>query len=228
MTYNILVVEDNKEISSVVIKYLEKEQYVPTLAEDGFEALAQFSKQTYQLVLLDIMMPGIDGFQVLQEIRAISDVPVILLTAKGQEVDRLRGFDIGADDYVVKPFSPRELMRRIQVIFRRLYGEAEAHVLQYGELKLYPAQMKLTKNDEPIMLTTNEFQLLHTFMKNQEAVLTREQLIQQAYGPEYDGFDRSIDSHIKRIRQKIEDDPKNPKYLQTKYGAGYQFGGDAI
>ncbi len=227
MTYNILVVEDNREISSVVIKYLEKEQYAPTLAEDGFEALAQFSKQTYQLVLLDIMMPGIDGFQVLQEIRAISDVPVILLTAKGLEVDCLRGFDAGADDYVVKPFSPRELMRRIQVVFRRLYGETDSQVIQYGELKLYPNQMKLTKNDEPVSLTTNEFQLLYTFMKNQEDVLTREQLIQLAFGPDYDGFDRSIDSHIKRIRQKIEDDPKNPKYLQTKYGAGYQFGGDA-
>lgn len=226
MTYHILVVEDNPEISSIVVKYLEKDGYVPSLAENGLEALAQFSQQYFHLVLLDIMMPGIDGMQVLKEIRATSDVPVILLTAKGQEPDRIRGFDAGADDYVVKPFSPRELMRRVQVILRRVYGVSEAQVIHFESLKLYLNQMQLTKNDEVVPLTTNEFHLLHIFMRSPGVVLTREQLMQQAYGPDYDGFDRSIDSHIKRLRQKIEDDPKNPKYLQTKYGAGYQFGGD--
>ena len=226
MNYQILVVEDNPQISSIVIKYLEKEGYNPTLAENGVEALACFTQNKHHLVLLDIMMPGIDGMQVLKEIRAVSEVPVIMLTAKGQEPDRIKGFDAGADDYVVKPFSPRELMRRVQVLLRRVYGDSEPPMLQYGALILYPTQMKLMKNGEVILLTTNEFHLLHMFMRNQGAVLTREQLMTHAFGSDYDGYDRSIDSHIKRIRQKIEDDPKNPKYLQTKYGAGYQFGGD--
>ncbi|GAA0178286.1 response regulator transcription factor [Clostridium sediminicola] len=226
MEFNVLVVEDQKDISSIVIKYLQNEGYNSTLAQNGFEALEAFNKKSFHLVLLDIMMPGIDGFEVLSEIRKISDIPVIMLTAKGEEMDRLKGFDIGADDYVIKPFSPRELMRRVKVIFRRLYNENSEIILQVEGLKLYVKSMRFFKYDEEITITSTEFHLLHTFMKNKGMVLTREQLIYLSFGNEYEGIDRNIDSYIKRIRQKIEDNPKKPTLLVTKYGAGYVFGGE--
>ncbi len=226
MGYNILVVEDQKEISNIVTKYLEKEDYDFDVAENGFIALDLFSKKSFHLVLLDVMMPGIDGFDVLTEIRKTSNVPVIMLTARQDEIDRLKGFDLGVDDYVVKPFSPRELMRRIKVIFRRIYSENEDTIFQVGSFKLYSNGMRLTKDHVEIDITTTEFHLLQTFMKNKGNVLTREQLISQSFGDDYEGFDRNIDSYIKRLRLKIEDDPKNPKVLISKYGAGYVFGGD--
>lgn len=135
MMYRILVVEDQKEISDILIKYLEKEGYNATVAGNGFEALELFGNQDFHLVLLDIMMPGINGFEVLREIRRISDVPVIMLTAKQEEVDRLKGFETGADDYVIKPFSPRELIKRIQVFLKRIYSEFDEIVYQYRNLK---------------------------------------------------------------------------------------------
>lgn len=226
MKYNILVVEDQQEISSIITKYLEKEEYSFEVAENGFKALEAFTNKTFHLVLLDVMMPGIDGFEVLKEIRNTSNVPVIMLTARQQEVDRIKGFDVGADDYVVKPFSPRELMKRIKVIFKRVYNEVSEIVLHIGELKLYVNSMKLYKNDAEIIVTSTEFQLLRVFMNNKGVVLTRERLIQLSFGYEYEGFDRNIDTYIKRIRQKIEDDPKIPLYLVTKYGVGYVFGGE--
>ncbi len=226
MGYNILVVEDQKEISSIVTKYLEKESYDFDVAENGFIALDLFSKKSFHLVLLDVMMPGIDGFEVLIEIRKTSNVPVIMLTARQDEIDRLKGFDLGVDDYVVKPFSPRELMRRIKVIFRRLYSENEDTIYQVGSFKLYTNGMKLIKNQTDIDITSTEFHLLQTFMKNKGNVLTREQLIRLSFGDDYEGYDRNIDSYIKRLRLKIEDDPKKPVVLVSKYGAGYIFGGD--
>ena len=226
MRFNILVVEDQNEISSIIIKYLAKEGYDYHLAENGFEALEIFSKSVFHLVLLDIMMPGINGFAVLHELRNISQVPVIMLTAKQEEVDRIKGFVEGADDYVIKPFSPRELMQRIKVIFRRVYNVSDEIILQSGELKLYTNSMKLQKNGKDISITATEFKLMNTFMKNTGRVLTREQLIEQSFGFDYDGYDRNIDSYIKRLRIKIEEDPKNPSILITRYGVGYVFGGE--
>lgn len=225
MDFNILVVEDNRDISNIIIKYLEKEGYSYALAEDGFQALELFSKDSFHLIILDIMMPGIDGFQVLKELRNISNVPVIMVTAKEEEVDRLKGFDYGADDYVVKPFSPRELMQRVKVLLRRLYNKKEERLIEQGVFKLFLDDEVLRKNGKEITLTHTEFLLMKTFMEHQAAVLTREQLINTALGMDYQGYDRSIDSHIKRLRQKIEDDPRKPKYIRTKYGAGYVFGG---
>jgi len=226
MVYNILVVEDQKEISDIVAKYIMKEGYGVTVASNGFEALELFGNQVFHLVLLDIMMPGINGFEVLKEIRRISDVPVIMLTAKQEEIDRLKGFEIGADDYVIKPFSPRELMKRIQVFLKRIYNETDDIIYQFRDLSLHSKGMKLLKNGNEVILTTAEYKLLFVLFKNRGQILTREQLITLAYGDDYEGYDRNIDSFIKRIRQKIEDDPKNPKILITKYGAGYLFGGE--
>jgi DNA-binding response OmpR family regulator len=226
MKYNILLVEDQKEISDIVAKYLEKEGYGYSVASDGFEALKYFNQSKFHLVLLDIMMPGISGFEVLKEIRKISDIPVILVTAKEEEIDRLKGFEIGADDYVVKPFSPRELMKRIKVFLKRIYHESDELVYEYKDLSLHTKSMKLYKGEKDIPITAAEYNLIYTLFKNKGQVLTREQLITFSYGDDYEGYDRNIDSYIKRIRQKIEDDPKNPEILKTKYGAGYIFGGE--
>jgi len=224
--FNILVVEDQSDISDIVMKYLESSGYSCDLAENGFEALEYFSMNTYHLILLDVMMPGIDGFEVLTRIREISDIPIIMLTAKQEEIDRLKGFEKGADDYVVKPFSPRELMGRVKVFLKRTYQTSGEIVLVEGELRLFIGSMKLQKANVDIDLTATEFKLIHAFMRNKGQVLTREQLIEQSFGQDYDGFDRNIGSYIRRIRQKIEVDPQKPTILVTKYGAGYIFGGE--
>ncbi|VDN49289.1 Transcriptional regulatory protein WalR [Petrocella atlantisensis] len=224
--YKILVVEDEPEISQVVMKYLKINGYESTLAENGFEALEKFSEKEYHLILLDVMMPGIDGFEVLARIRETSDVPILMVTAKQEEIDRVKGFDKGADDYVTKPFSPRELMGRIKVFLKRVYNLSDEMVLIEDELKLYASSMKVYKGGQEIDMTATEFKLLHALMRHRRQILTRDQLIELAFGEMYEGFDRNIDSYIKRIRQKIESDPKKPVYLRTKYGQGYVFGGE--
>lgn len=228
MKYNILIVEDEKELSSIISRYIEKEEYDFQIADNGFKALELFNKHTFHLILLDVMMPGINGFDVLKDIRSNSNVPVIMLTAKEQEIDKIKGFDYGADDYVTKPFSPRELMKRIKALFKRVYNENDEIILHIDRLKLHLNKMKLYKDDEEIPITSTEFFLLKTFMNNYGIVLTRERLIQLSFGYDYEGFDRNIDSYIKRIRKKIEDDPKRPKYLITKYRVGYIFGGESL
>ena len=226
MPFKILIIEDEKNISEIVAKYLEKEGYTTIIANDGIEGLALFRDSNPDLVISDVMMPTIDGFEVLREIRLISDVPVIMLTAKQEEVDRLKGFENGADDYVTKPFSPKELVRRVMVMLKRTYKAIEdKQVLIEGELKLDLNKQKLYKNEDEIDITSKEFQIIYAFFKNPRQILSREQLIELAFSNGFDGFDRTIDAHVKKIRHKIEEDTKNPKYLKTKYGAGYIFGG---
>lgn len=226
MPFKILIIEDEKNISEIVAKYLEKEGYTTLIANDGIEGLALFRDSNPDLVISDVMMPTIDGFEVLREIRLISDAPVIMLTAKQEEVDRLKGFENGADDYVTKPFSPKELVRRVMVMLKRTYKAIEdKQVLIEGELKLDLNKQKLYKNEDEIDITSKEFQIIYAFFKNPRQILSREQLIELAFSNGFDGFDRTIDAHIKKIRHKIEEDTKNPKYLKTKYGAGYIFGG---
>ena len=226
MPFKILIIEDEKNISEIVAKYLEKEGYATLIANDGIEGLALFRDSNPDLVISDVMMPTIDGFEVLREIRLISDIPVIMLTAKQEEVDRLKGFENGADDYVTKPFSPKELVRRVMVMLKRTYKAIEdKQVLIEGELKLDLNKQKLYKNEDEIDITSKEFQIIYAFFKNPRQILSREQLIELAFSNGFDGFDRTIDAHVKKIRHKIEEDTKNPKYLKTKYGAGYIFGG---
>lgn len=226
LIFKILVVEDQQEIRELIAKYLSKEGYEVVVAQQGFEALEAFENQNIHLVLLDVMMPGINGFEVLAEIRKVSEVPVIMLTAKQEEVDRLKGFQLGVDDYVIKPFSPRELIKRIQVFLKRVYHEENEIVYQYQNIRLFTKSFTLMKDQQMIDITAAEYKVLAAFMKNKGQILSRDQLIEQAFGEEYEGYDRNIDSFIKRIRQKIEEDPKNPKLLITKYGAGYIFGGE--
>ncbi|MGX8795018.1 response regulator transcription factor [Fusibacter sp. JL298sf-3] len=223
--FRLLIAEDEPQISGIIKKYIENEGYTCDVATTGVEALEAFSEHAYHLLVLDVMMPGVDGFEVLEKVRSVSDVPVILLTAKVLEADRIKGFDYGADDYVTKPFSPRELMKRISVLLKRVYKTVEGTVLSYGPFKLDIDRMVCFKDGESVSLTATEFKLFAALVENAERVLTREQMIERAFGFDYEGFDRNIDSYIKNIRQKVEETPKHPKYLRTKYGVGYVLGG---
>lgn len=224
---NILVVEDEKNISDVIVAYLESEGYHTFVAADGQIAMDIFSQETIHLIILDLMIPIISGEEVCKKVRAISNVPIIMLTAKTEEEDKITGLAIGADDYVSKPFSPRELVGRVKALLRRSYQGsnplAQKLYFNEGDLDIDIDKMRVNKLGEEVHLTLNEFKILLTFVSNVGQVLSREQLIEASFGYDYEGFDRTIDTHIKNLRQKIEDNPKAPKYIQTVYGAGYRF-----
>lgn len=225
----ILLVEDEKNISEVVKAYLIKEEFEVIVADDGKKALELFDKEEIHLIILDLMLPKLSGEEVCAAIRATSDVPIIMLTAKVDEEDTVHGLRIGADDYITKPFSPRELISRVKALLRRSYRDssplAEKLIFNNGDLEVDVDKMVVRKEGEDINLTSNEFKILVSLLTNPGQVLTREQLIEKAFGYDYEGFDRTIDTHIKNIRQKIEDDPKKPEYITTIYGIGYRFGG---
>lgn len=223
--YNILVVEDEKNIIDVISAYLLKENYRVFKAMDGEKAIELFNQEDIHLILLDLMLPKLSGEQVCSHIRAISDVPIIMLTAKDGEDYLLNGLTIGADDYMVKPFSPRELIVRIKALLRRSYKDnpiSEVISLDNGRIIVKLNEMMIFKDDTKIELTANEFKILTSFINNPNKVLSREQLINAAFGHEYESYDRTIDTYIKNIRQKLEDDPKTPAYIVTVYGAGYR------
>lgn len=227
---HILVVEDEKKILDVVKAYLEKEGFKVKTASDGKKAIEVFDSENFHLIILDLMLPEISGEEVCSHIRISSDVPIIMLTAKVEEDDKIEGLSIGADDYITKPFSPRELVSRVKALLRRSYRKSnplfEKVSFDNGDLEINLTKMEIKKKGENISLTTNEFKILSSLLTNPGQVFSREQLIENAFGIEYDGFDRTIDTHIKNIRRKIEDDPKNPKYIITVYGIGYKFGGN--
>ena len=224
----ILVVEDEKNISDVIKAYLEKENYKVITAFDGEQAIEIFKSNNVDLVILDLMIPKISGEKVCSTIRNISNVPIIMLTAKSDEESKIQGLTIGADDYVVKPFSPRELVTRVKALMRRSYRSDTTLVEKLifkDELEIDIDKLQVTKNNEVLDLTTNEFKILLALASNPKVVFTREQLINKAFGLDYEGFDRTIDTHIKNIRQKIETNPKKPEYIITVYGVGYKFEG---
>lgn len=222
--HRILVVEDEKEITRILSKYLDREGYLYDICHDGFCALELFAKNKYSLVLLDIMMDGIDGLEVLRRIRGISSVPVLMTTARIQEADRLKGFEYGGDDYVLKPYSMKELMSRIRVFISRVYGTNESMTI--GDLKIDFDQKDAYVQGNRMNLSRVEYGILEILMKKPDRVFSREQLIEAVLGYDATIDNRSIDTYVKRIRKKIEKDPKNPKYLMTKYGLGYYFAGD--
>jgi len=226
----ILVVEDEKRILDVVKAYLEKEGFEVKTAIDGKEALDLFNSETFHLIILDLMLPIISGEKVCNHIRTSSDIPIIMLTAKVDEDDKIEGLAIGADDYVTKPFSPRELVSRVKALLRRSYRDSnplfEKLSFNNKDLEVDIDKMEVKKDGKVILLTTNEFKILSALLTNPGQVFSREQLIEKAFGIDYEGFDRTIDTHIKNIRQKIEDNPKEPKYILTVYGVGYKFGGE--
>lgn len=226
----ILIADDEKKISEVIQAYLEKEGFRVLCAYDGREALRLFDAHAPDLVVLDLMLPDISGEEVCTAIRAKSRAPIIMLTAKTAEEDIVGGLGLGADDYVTKPFSNRQLLARIGAILRRASDEAvpPAGRISYGrgDLVLDSASREVRKKGEPVPLTPSEYKILTTLAKYPGKTFTREELIAFALEEGYAGYDRVIDTHIKNIRQKIEDDPKAPIYIVTVFGVGYRFGGN--
>ncbi|SIQ06913.1 response regulator transcription factor [Halanaerobium kushneri] len=221
----ILIVEDEQKIRKVIKSYLQDE-YNIFEAVNGKEALSLFKTKNFDLIILDLMLPEISGEEVCQTIRQVSEVPIIMLTAKSSEENKIEGFDYGADDYLTKPFSPRELLARTRAILRRSGNQNRASIisLNRGEFKIYPDEMTVKKEGQECDLTSTEFKILMTLINNAGQVLSREQLADQVMGLEFSGFDRTIDAHIKNIRKKMNLD--KDQYIVTVYGAGYKFTGD--
>ena len=222
---HILLVEDEKAIRDAVAAYLERENYRVTPAGDGQEALDEFEKGSFDLVILDLMLPRVSGERVCRVIREDSDVPIIMLTAKGEVEDRIIGLELGADDYLVKPFSPRELVARVRALLRRAHTDSEPQreTLTFGDLVIDITGHKVFVRDEEIELTASEFKLLTTLSRYPGRVYSRMELVEKVLGYDFEGYERTIDSHIKNLRAKIGDDPRNPTWLYTVHGIGYRF-----
>lgn len=223
MAYKILVVDDEQTLLNTVRAYLEQEGYTVQTAVDGRTALLIFRDFQPDLVVLDIMLPEVDGLEVLRQLRQTSDVYVIMLTAKADEADKVIGLGLGADDYVTKPFSPRELVARIKASLRRLSGRQTTKELISTHLRVDEEARLAWKDGQQLDLTPIEFDLLHTLMRQHGRALSREQLIEQVWGYDYYGDDRVVDVHIGRLRKKVEDDPTQPTLIATVWGAGYRF-----
>ncbi|HHV73479.1 MAG TPA: response regulator transcription factor [Thermoanaerobacterium sp.] len=223
----ILAIDDEEKILDVIKAYLEKEGYTVLTETNGANALNTFKTVSPDLVILDLMLPGMSGEEICRKIRALSKVPILMLTAKISEDDKVYGFTIGADDYLTKPFSPRELTMRVKAILRRTKNDLplnDIFMFNDGDLVIDTRSYEVKKKGRIVNLTPNEYKLLTVMAQNPNKVFTRSELIEKAFGYDFDGFDRTIDAHIKNLRQKIEDDPKNPTYIKTVYGAGYKFG----
>jgi DNA-binding response OmpR family regulator len=224
VTQTILVVDDEARIVQLVRDYLERAGFGVLTARDGETALALARVEQPDLVVLDLMLPGADGLDVCRRLRRESGVPIIMLTARVEEADRIVGLELGADDYVTKPFSPRELVARVRATLRRASGEVgPATILRAGDVELDTEAMTATVAGRPVDLTPTEFQLLATMARQPGRIFSREQLLEAVHGVAFDGYDRSVDSHVKNLRRKIEPDPRQPRYLQTVYGVGYRF-----
>ena len=222
----ILVIEDEKKISGIVKAYLEKEGFRVALAGNGAEGL-KLLKEMPDLVILDLMLPDMRGEELCSIIRESSDVPVIMLTAKSAEEDRIKGLGLGADDYVVKPFSPRELVARVKAHLRRaVKTRRKIYSYNNGNLKIDIEHHEASREGAPIILTPTEFKILVSLAENPGRVLSREQLVNIVMGYDFEGYDRTIDAHVKNLRHKVEKDSKSPEFIQTVYGLGYKFIGN--
>jgi two-component system response regulator RstA len=222
---HVLLIEDDARLASLTREYLERHGVVVTVEGDGDRGLSEALRHRFDAVLLDLMLPRRDGIEVCQRIREHSDVPIIMITARGEEADRVLGLEIGADDYVPKPFSPRELLARVRAAVRRARGQSgpRRHVVSVGELVLDPGAHAATLHGRPLDLTSYEFSILFALAERAGRVLSREQLMDMAKGSADEAFDRSIDVHISRLRQKLGDDSRRPKRIKTVRGVGYQF-----
>jgi DNA-binding response OmpR family regulator len=222
----ILIVEDDKKTASLVALYLEKEGFRTIVAHDGRQALELARRHNPSFVILDLMLPLLDGWEVCRELRRSSDVPILILSAREEEIDRVSGLTLGADDYVVKPFSPRELVARVKAILRRgrLGRSDDEQVLSSGDLVLDQEKRKVTLRGQPVSLTPHEFTLLRTLMAAPGKAFTRDELLSKLYPREDVAvIDRVVDVHVGKLRQKIEKEPSNPRYILTVRGVGYQF-----
>ena len=226
---NILIIEDEESVAQVLKAYLEKEGYSVHSTTRGLKGIEIFKSMDFKLIILDLMLPDISGEEVCKIIRQSSNVHIFMLTAKSAVNDRIEGLNIGADEYLVKPFSPRELTARVNALFRRLGAETEVSSMAFDDGNLcidYDKRIIKVKGEE-VPFTPNEFDILYTLAVNKGKVLSREQLIDKIFGMDFEGYDRTVDVHIKNIRKKIEDDTKNPKYIITVVKVGYKFGGES-
>jgi len=220
----VLVVEDEESYSDALAYVLRKEGFEVSIAENGHDALTEFDRTGADIVLLDLMLPGISGTEVCRQIRQTSMVPVIMVSAKDAEVDKVVGLELGADDYVTKPYSPRELVARIRAVLRRGNDVEEAPTaLESGQVRMDVERHVVTVAGDEIRLPLKEFELLEMFLRNTGRVLTRGQLIERVWGADYVGDTKTLDVHVKRLRAKIEPDPANPRMLVTVRGLGYKY-----
>ena len=227
---NILVVDDERMIREAVASYLEKQGFNVFQAETGQEALQLFKKESIAFIILDLMLPDFSGEEICTMIRKTSRVPIIMLTAKSMENDMLNGLNIGADDYITKPFSLKNLYARIQAVLRRTSDDLKPLVEKFswnnGDFVIDYDRSEVFKKGEKIAVTPIEWKILSAFSKYPQKVFTRDELINLAFDMDFDGYDRVIDTHVKNLRRKIEDDPRQPVYICTVHGIGYRFGGD--
>lgn len=223
MAHRILVVDDDTNTAKLVKLYLQKDGHTVMVADDGARAITMAREKKPDLIVLDLMLPHVDGIEVCRTLRQESDVPIIMLTARTTDADKLTGLDIGADDYVTKPFSPGELAARVRAVLRRLPGERGPDELHRGALRLDFRKREGFLNEQPLSLTRAEFRLLGVLALQPGRVFSRDQLIERALGEDFDGYERTIDAHIRNLRRKLEPDPAQPRYVKTVYGAGYVF-----
>jgi len=229
-TKSILVVDDEDTIREVIRRYLERDGFAVREAADGYAALEAIQDGPPDLIVLDLMLPGVDGLSITQQLRERHRIPIIMLTAKGETSDRIRGLDLGADDYMAKPFSPQELVSRVKAVLRRSSEAAPlpglpGQVLEFDDLRLDEASRAVTLDGRDIPLTTKEFDLLWFFARHPHQVFTRTQLLDHVWGYEFYGDPSTVTVHIRRLREKIERDPSQPRYVLTVWGIGYKFEG---
>lgn len=222
---HLLMVEDDLRLAQLTREYLERFEIVVAVETDGEQGLQQALRHRFDIILLDLMLPGRDGISICQRLRQSSDVPIIMVTAREEEADRVLGLEIGADDYLPKPFSPRELLARIRAAVRRSRRQVgpKSAPVRVGDLTLDPGTLEATLNGQSLQLTSYEFALLHVLAEHAGQVLSRDRIMELSRGNSEEAFDRSIDVHISRLRQKLGDDPRNPQRIRTVRGAGYQY-----
>lgn len=220
----VLIVDDNEQITSILAEYAKKEGYMPIVATDGEEALQKFKKENPDILLLDVMMPKIDGFSVCRQIRKSSNVPIIMITARGEDFEKIMGLEIGADDYIVKPFSPGEVMARIKAIMRRIKSyKQEQQIFAYDNLKINLDDYTASVDDKVLPLTKKEIEILWTLATYKDKVFSRDNLLNKLWGYDYFGDSRTVDSHIKRLRAKIDTVSHDNWEIKTIWGVGYKF-----
>jgi len=225
MARTVLIADDNPKIVEVLSAYLAAEGFEVVTAADGPSAIEAVASHVPDIALLDIMMPGVDGIELTKRFQREHDLPVILVTARTDEIDRLIGLEVGADDYIAKPFSPREVVARVKAVLRRSERAAEhgtGEVLRVGGLEVDPGGRSVSVDRAPVDLTRTEFDIVATLAAHPGRVYTRMQLMEAAQGDAFEGYERTIDAHVKNVRRKLGDDPKSPRYIQTVFGVGYK------
>jgi len=225
--YIVLIVDDDIKLVELLKTYFEKDGFDVLVAHDGKRALTMIQEAKPDIVVLDIMLPILDGWEVCRRVRRDSDIPIIMLTAREEETDRLVGLEIGADDYVTKPFSPREVVARVKVILRRVYkGVVKPELLKMGKVVMDIERHEVKRNGQLLDLTPTEFKILELLASSPGRVFSRLQIVEQVQGYAFDGYERTIDAHVKNLRRKVEENPKEARYIQTVYGVGYKVVGD--